>query len=130
MASIAILITAPPYDSGASHRALCFARACVAAGHSIAGVFFYQAGVQHGNALITHFSDEPNIARDWQAFGKDHKVPLLLCISAANRRGILGDIDAKEWGLAISNLRKGYQAIGLGEFVSLSETADRTVQFN
>lgn len=130
MSSFAIVVTAPNADSQSASSACHFIQAAVALGHTIKGVFFYGAGVHNANAFQTLLSDEFNILSHWRTLSDQHDIPLLVCVTAANRRGLQSELDAPNNGITDQfNLRPPFQSVGLGELVSLSQDVDRVLQF-
>ena len=69
----AIALFAPPH-APASRRALRFAEACLAGGHEIARLFFYQDGVYSASANVVPPQDEPNISAEWSNFVRQHQL--------------------------------------------------------
>ena len=85
-----LLVLSPP-DSGSSCRhALEFAKAACAAGHEIACVFFYDAGVLTALTATESSADEEDLRGNWQAFAQDTGTRLIACVASALRFG-LGD---------------------------------------
>ena len=105
-----------------------FARELIKQQHTIAQVFFYQ-GISITNGLVSPASDEVNITNLWQTFSAEHNVPLISCISASLRRGVVDEIVANEQHLPSHNLAQGFTLGGLGEFVTASASCDRLIQF-
>lgn len=96
--------------------------------HTISQVFFYQ-GIGVTNGLVSPASDEIHITHLWQTLSKAHDIPLISCISASLRRGVVDEVVAKEQHLLTHNLADGFELGGLGEFVTASGQCDRLVQF-
>jgi len=117
---LAVVITTPPY-SNLSVTALDYIETALKAGIELVGVFFYQDGVMHANTNIEIASDEFQSIAHWQRLQQAYKLPLHLCITAAEKRGI-SDEHAK-------NIHSIFTVSGLGELVELSSIADRLVQF-
>lgn len=128
MATFTILVTHAPFDQQKAQTAHDFVRACNQAGHTVAGVFFYQAGVLNGNAFQAGHSDEVNMYRQWCDLA-EQGIPLQVCVTAANRRGIINETDAEELDEKHFNLRQPFDEVGLGELMALMHESDRTVQF-
>lgn len=128
MTTFSILITSPPFDSQSQYTAYQFCCAAVDAGHTIKQVFFYQSAVTVANELVSGHSDDLNMQDKWIALHQTHTIPLNVCITAANRRGIIDEEDAKNRG-SICNLNHNFSSVGLGELLSLDHKSDRLVQF-
>lgn len=129
MSKFIIQVNGSVYGSGASFRALSFCQNVLANGHSIINVFFYQDGVTNSNALTCPASDEINMHAKWQAFAKQYQVPLINCVSAALRRGVLSEQEANENGKSHWNSDACFTMGGLGELVVGIEKADRLISF-
>lgn len=129
MATFTLLVTHPPFDHQAAYSAYRFALAACQAGHLVNGVFFYQAGALNGNAFQAGLSDDLHLYRKWDELAVAFKVPLAVCVTAANRRGVINADDAAEQDASFYNLKAPFVEVGLGEFVELSQQADRVIQF-
>ncbi|MCT4705075.1 sulfurtransferase complex subunit TusD [Enterobacteriaceae bacterium H11S18] len=125
----AIMVTGPAYGTQQASSALQFALAVINEGHTLKSVFFYREGVLNANQLTTPASDEVDVVRAWQTLHEQHGVALHICVAAALRRGIVDETEAKQNGLAASNLQPGFILSGLGALAETSLTCDRTVQF-
>jgi len=115
---IAILVKEGPYTHQASDSALQFARAALSRGHSLARVFFYNDGVYNANQMIAPQSDERNLPALWSELAATHSVDLVVCVAAANRRGIQPAL-----------LQKGFRIAGLGQLVEAGIDNDRVIVF-
>lgn len=113
-----LAISGANYGEQSSYLAVQFAQVLIMKGHSIHQIFFLQNGVTNANSAINMPSDEINLLQEWQAFHHHHQVPLHLCVSASQRRGINE-----------KNLAKPFILAGLGEFTQAVLQADRFIQF-
>lgn len=129
MASFSILVTHAPFDKQSAYTAYQFALSVLKGGHTLHGVFFYQAGVHNANNFQRPHSDELNMFDKWQSLSADYNIDLQVCVTAANRRGIINADDAKEMDGHHFNLAPPFQEVGLGDLVELMQTSDRMVQF-
>ncbi len=130
MASFALLITSPPIDSQSSATAVRFANQIIENGHRLVGVFFYGAGVHNGNRFETMLNDEWANYGAWVNHANKYSTPLYLCVTAANRRGLQSETDAKQNPVDDQfNIEMPFESVGLGEWFALCKLADRTVQF-
>ncbi|MGL6124338.1 MAG: sulfurtransferase complex subunit TusD [Shewanella sp.] len=129
MSKFIIQVNGPAYGSSASINALRFTQAALFTGHQVICVFFYQDGVYNSSDLSLPASDENDVIRDWQQLAQSHQVPLVNCVSAALRRGIVSEQDAKENGLTHWNVSTSFIMGGLGELVTGIESADRLISF-
>jgi len=125
----AILVNEGPYTHQASDSAYYFTEAVLRAGHEIVRVFFYHDGVNNGTRLSVPPQDDRNISDRWSALAQQHEVELILCVAAAQRRGLLDDDEAKRAGKDGSNMAEGFQISGLGQLIDAGIQADRLIVF-
>jgi tRNA 2-thiouridine synthesizing protein D len=118
-----LLVLSPP-DSGASARhALEFAKAVCIAGHDIACVFFYDAGVLTALAHTEAVADEDDLRAGWQSLAQTSGIRLFACVASAQRFGV-GD------GRSPQDRCLPYFSIaGLGELVESSAESQRFLTF-
>lgn len=126
---LTIQINEGPYQRQASDTAYHFACAALDKGHEIFRVFFYHDGVNNGTRLATPPQDDRDIAGRWQALAKEHGVDLVLCVAAAQRRGIVDDGEAARNGKDATNIAEGFRISGLGQLVEGAIESDRLVVF-
>jgi tRNA 2-thiouridine synthesizing protein D len=126
---LALLVTTGPYTHQAAGTALKFAHAALQKGHEIVRVFFYHDGVHNGSALATPPPDETPLPRAWSELAADYRVDLVLCVSAAQRRGVLDESEGRRHGKTGHNLAPGFQLSGLGQLIDAALVADRVVVF-
>ncbi len=124
-----IMINEGPYQHQSADSALQFARAVLAQGHDIFRVFFYHDGVNNGTRLSVPPADDRLIQKEWSELSKEHDLDLVLCIAAAQRRGIMDADEAKRQGLDANNIIEGFRISGLGQLIEGGIEADRTVVF-
>jgi tRNA 2-thiouridine synthesizing protein D len=124
-----ILVNEGPYTHQASDSAYQFAKAALAKGHEIFRVFFYNDGVNNGSRLTVPPQDDRNLQKAWSELAEKHKLDLVVCIAAAQRRGILDANEAKRHGKGVDNLAPGFRISGLGQLVEAGIEADRLVVF-
>ena len=129
MSKFIIQVNGPAYGTSASINALCFTQAALASGHQVICVFFYQDGVYNSTDLSLPAYDENDVISDWKQLAQSNQVPLVNCVSAALRRGIVGEQDAHDNGLSHWNVGKSFIMGGLGELVTGIESADRLISF-
>ncbi len=129
MANYSVLITTPPYDNSAGASALSFIHAAIAQGHTVDHVFFYQQGVYHANGYISPPSDELHFPEQWKMLHEQHQVRLLVCITAALKRGVSDTDNASDNDLPGHNLDAPFEQAGLGEFFTALHSCDHLVQF-
>ena len=125
----AILVNEGPYTHQASASAYHFTEAVLRAGHEIVRVFFYHDGVNNGTRLSVPPQDDRNISDRWSALAQQHEVELILCVAAAQRRGLLDEDEARRAGKDGSNMAEGFQISGLGQLIDAGIQADRLIVF-
>lgn len=126
--SYTLIVTGPAYGTQGSATAVRFAKALVASGHELKAVFFYQDGTTQANSLLYPASDEPNRYQQWSEFAQQHAVPLLVCVAAGERRGVIGDAQSKANGWQTHNLVAPFVVAGLAEMTMSMLQSDRVVQ--
>ena len=124
-----ILINEGPYTHQASDTAYHFTAAALENGHEIVRVFFYQDGVNNGTRLGVPPQDDRNITTRWSELGKQHDLDMVLCVAAAQRRGLLDEAEATRAGKDTSNMAPGFNISGLGQLIDAGIQADRLMVF-
>ena len=125
----AILINEGPYTHQASDSAYQFAKAVLAKGHEIFRIFFYHDGVNNATRLTTPPQDDRNIVNRWSKLAEEHKLDMVVCVAAAQRRGIVDEGEAKRNGKDATNLAPGFRISVLGQLIEAGIQADRMVTF-
>ncbi|ABR74127.1 sulfurtransferase TusD [Actinobacillus succinogenes] len=120
-----IAVSRPVYGHQGAFTAYQFAVALLAAGHEITQIFFFQDGVTNGNACVYPATDEFNLPKAWQKLSRDYGIPLHLCVSAGQRRGIVDNLTALNSEL--TNLADGFVIAGLGEFIRAILESERVI---
>ena len=126
---LGILVNEGPYQHQASDTAYQFTKAALAKGHEIFRIFFYNDGVNNGTRLGVPPQDDRNVTKLWSELAAKHDLDLVVCIAAAQRRGILDESEAKRHGKDSSNLAPGFRISGLGQLIEAGIQADRLVVF-
>jgi tRNA 2-thiouridine synthesizing protein D len=124
-----ILINEGPYTHQASDSAYHFTEAALRAGHEIVRVFFYHDGVYNGTRLSVPPQDDRNVSERWSVLGQEHSLELILCVAAAQRRGILDEGEARRAGKDSNNIAPGFEISGLGQLIDAGIQADRLIVF-
>jgi tRNA 2-thiouridine synthesizing protein D len=124
-----IQINEGPYQHQASDTAYQFAKAALAKGHEIFRVFFYHDGVNNATKLAIPPQDDRNVTELWMALQKEHDLDLVVCIAAAQRRGLLDENEAKRQGKDAYNIADGFRISGLGQLIEAGIEADRLLVF-
>lgn len=127
MANILVLLTSSPHESGNCLSALRYCQAALDDGHQIT-LFFYASGAVIANAFTSPNSDELNIHDAFVKLATQYtdKISLIVCNTAANRRGVITEEEKHELGY---NVIAPFSAGGLAEFTQYSQTVDKMVQF-
>ncbi len=126
---INILVTGGLYDSQSGYSALQFCKAAISVGHNIEQVFFYQTAVSQGSKLSEPLADEFNANDSWVQLSRNNNIELVVCISAAERRGIISEAQRIQLAKESSNLHETFTVAGLGALHEASLNSDRTVTF-
>lgn len=113
----------------AARRALCFAHALLAQGHSIERVFFYQDAVYLAATNAVNPQDETDYSLAWQAFVQQYQLDAVVCIAAGLRRGVLNSTEAQRYHKQAVNLAPGFELSGLGQWHEAAQLADRALWF-
>ena len=126
---LTIQVNEGPYQHQASDSAYNFAVAALEKGHEIFRIFFYHDGVNNGTRLTTPPQDDRNIVNRWVELGEKHGLDLVVCVAAAQRRGIVDDGEAQRNGKDATNIAPGFRISGLGQLVEGAIQSDRLVVF-
>lgn len=126
----AIQINSSPYRSNAGYTAYRFIHALLAQGHEVFRVFFYHDGIYHGFKYALPPDDELQFTAQWNDLARRHRIDLVLCISAAQRRGLLCSDEAGRQGKQDDDLADGFRISGLGQLVEATLLADRFIVFD
>ena len=126
-----VVVNEGPYTHQASDTAYRFTKAALDKGHEIYRVFFHHDGVNNASRLTVPPQDERNVQKNWSELAEKHGVDLVVCIAAAQRRGILDDNEAKRHGKGegAANIAPGFRISGLGQLIEAGIEADRLVVF-
>ena len=125
----ALMINQGPYTHQASDTAYHFACAALKAGHEVFRIFFYHDGVNNGTRMTTPPQDDRHVIDRWSELASQHKLDLVVCVAAAQRRGILDKDEARRHGKDGDNLAPGFRISGLGQLIEAGIEADRFLVF-
>lgn len=125
----AIQINASPNNSSLGFSAYQFIQAALKMEHEIFRVFFYQEGVYHAFKYSTPPDDELQMTKKWSKLAKKQNVDLVVCISAAQRRGLLSVDESKRQGKLDDDLTDGFRISGLGQLLEATLVCDRFIEF-
>jgi len=126
---LAVMINEGPYQHQSSDSAYQFTKAALEKGHEIMRVFFYHDGVNNGTRYAVPPQDDRNITQLWSTLAKQHDLDLVVCVAAAQRRGVLDADEAKRHGKSGDNIAEGFRISGLGQLVEAGIQAERLVVF-
>ena len=124
-----VMINEGPYQHQSADSAIQFIRAALEKGHEIFRVFFYHDGVNNGTRLSVPPADDRQLQKEWSVLAKEHDLDLVICIAAAQRRGLMDADEAKRQGLDADNIIEGFRISGLGQLVEGGIQSDRTIVF-
>ncbi len=125
----AIQVNASPYHANVGYHAYRFIEEALVQGHEISRVFFYYEGIYHAFKDMTPRDDELNLGKRWSGLANKYGIDLLVCISAAQRRGLLHEDEAKRLGKFGNNLAEGFRIGGLGQWAESVIESDRVLVF-
>jgi tRNA 2-thiouridine synthesizing protein D len=125
----AIQVNSSPYHSNTGLTAYQFICAALAQQHEIVRVFFYHEAIYQAFRYATPPDDELHLTQRWTALASEHSVDLVVCISAAQRRGLLHSDEARQQGKQDNDVADGFRIAGLGQWVEATLLADRVLVF-
>lgn len=125
----ALIVNEGPYQHQASDTAYNFAKAALTAGHEVDRVFFYHDGVNNGTRLTTPPQDDRHIVNRWSQLSEETGLDLVVCVAAAQRRGIVDTDEARRNGKDAENLADNFRISGLGQLIESAIQADRLMIF-
>lgn len=126
---LGILVNEGPYTHQASDSAYQFTKAALEKGHSIFRVFFYNDGVNNGTRFTVPPQDDRNLQKLWTELAEKYDLDMVVCIAAAQRRGILDEGEMKRHGKDGNNIAPGFRISGLGQLIESGIHSDRMVVF-
>lgn len=92
---LSVQINEGPYQHQATDTAYHFTKAALENGHEVMRVFFYHDGVLNGTRLTTPPQDDRHIVNRWVELAEKYNLDLVLCVAAAQRRGLVDDGEAE-----------------------------------
>ncbi len=125
----ALMVNEGPYTHQSSDTAWQFAKAALESGHEIFRVFFYHDGVNNGTRFTAPPQDDRHIVNRWSELAEEYGLDLVVCVAAAQRRGIIDADEAKRHGKDGDNIAVGFRISGLGQLIEAGIEADRLLQF-
>ena len=124
-----IQINEGPYQHQAADSAYQFTKAALEKGHEIFRVFFYHDGVNNATRLAIPPQDDRNVTQRWADLAAEHKLDLVVCIAAAQRRGLLDKNEADRAGKDADNIQEPFRISGLGQLIEGGIQSDRLIVF-
>lgn len=124
-----IMINEGPYTHQAADTAYQFTKAALESGHEIYRVFFYHDGVNNGTRYTTPPQDDRHIVNRWTELAANHDIDMVICIAAAQRRGIVDPDEAKRNSKDGDNIAAGFRISGLGQLIEAGIQSDRLMVF-
>ena len=101
---IGVVVSEGPYTHQAADTAYHFVKSALAKGHEVPRIFFYHDGVNVSTRLSVPPQDERHIQKNWTALAGEHGIDLVVCIAAAQRRGLLDQNEAERQGKDADNI--------------------------
>lgn len=126
---LSILINEGPYTHQAADTAYLFTKTALEKGHEIYRVFFYNDGVNNATRYAVPPQDDRNVTNLWSELAAQHNLDLVVCVAAAQRRGIVDEAEAKRHGKSGDNIAPGFRISGLGQLIDAGINSDRLVTF-
>jgi len=124
-----VQINEGPYTHEAADTAYQFTKAALEKGHEIYRVFFYHDGVNNATRFTTPPQDDRNIVNRWSELSEKHNLDLVVCVAAAQRRGIVDEDEQQRQGKDGNNIAPGFRISGLGQLVEGCIQSDRLMVF-
>lgn len=124
-----LVIQGSPIASQSCQTALGFARAALNQGHKILRVFFLGDAVHIASTLTVPPQGEQDLHSEWKALANAHGIDLVICISAAIKRGLVDQQEAQRYSKPAFNIEAPFTLSGLGQLVDAAVHADRVITF-
>lgn len=125
----AIQINSSPYHSDVGYNAYQFIKTALSMNHQIFRVFFYHDAIYYALHHSSPPDNERQLSTLWSQLAIDYSIDLVVCISAAQRRGLLHADEAKRKNKLDNDLAAGFRISGLGQLVEATLKADRFIIF-
>lgn len=124
-----IQINEGPFTHQAADTAYQFTKAALEAGHEIFRVFFYHDGVNNATMYSVPPQDDRNVQALWSELAEQHDLDLVVCVAAAQRRGIMDADEAARHGKGAANIAPKFRISGLGQLIEAGIESDRLMVF-
>jgi len=125
----AILVTCSPQQRAASDTAYRFAATALTMGQEIVRVFFHGEGIYHALGTLTPPAEESDPVQRWGELAERHGVDLVICVAAAQRRGLLTPEENRRRHYRDDLVASGFRIAGLSQWVEAAQRAERVVVF-
>lgn len=125
----AIQINSSPYQSQGADTAYRFVHAALEQGHEVIRIFFYHDGIYNALPCSSPPADEWQFRQCWAELARKHEIDLVVCVSAAQRRGLLSQQETSSPEKHAFELSGGFRISGLGQWVEAALIADRLITF-
>jgi tRNA 2-thiouridine synthesizing protein D len=123
-----VVVYGAPQQGQSAWSAYRFVCSALATGHSVYRVFFYHDGIYNGASNQRPPQDERDLSTLWSELEQREKLDLVVCVSAAKRRGVFDPGEGKRHGSS-ANLAPGFELSGLGQYADGLLKADRCITF-
>ncbi|MCL6268807.1 sulfurtransferase complex subunit TusD [Sansalvadorimonas sp. 2012CJ34-2] len=124
-----LVIHGAPASSQSCQTALSFARAALNRGHKIARAFFFRDAVHIGSGLTVAPQGEADLHKAWKELAEEHEIDLVICISAALKRGLVDEREARRYDKVSHNIDAPFNFSGLGQLIDGAATSDHVITF-
>ena len=85
--------------------------------------------MNNGTRLTTPPQDDRHIVNRWSELASEHDLDLVVCVAAAQRRGIVDPDEAKRNSKDGDNIAPGFRISGLGQLIDAGIESDRLLVF-
>lgn len=124
-----IQVNSGPFASNSGLSAFRFIETALQMNHEVVRVFFYKEGIYHAFKYATPPDDEWQMTKRWGELAEQYGLDLVVCISAAQRRGLLCEDEARRQGKQDDDVAPGFRIGGLGQLLEATLIADRFIEF-
>jgi tRNA 2-thiouridine synthesizing protein D len=125
----AIQVNASPWHSHSGYCAYRFIKALTAANHDVMRVFFFHEGIYHAVKNNSPPDDEIQLTHLWRQLAERYDIDLLVCVSAAQRRGLQVSELAPKNPHYNHRLAEGFRIGGLAQWLETMIESDRVIVF-
>ena len=122
------MVCCAPEATASARSAVEFTAAALVRGCAVTRVFFYHEGVATGLATAVWPGGEFDARARWCELATANGLDLVLCVGAAQRRGVLDSALATE-AEQPPTLAPGFRIAGLGAWLDAVLEADRVIRF-